>query len=301
MSGPSPPDADPEPAADVDPTAAFELLADPTRFAILAAIAESSEDEYRGTLSFSELRERAGVADSGQFNYHLDRLVGPFVRRTDGGYGLRHAGRIAYRLAVSGLLADHDAVDVAALDAPCHVCGGRLAATYEGDRLRVGCRDCDRRVAVGPFPPRALTAHPPAALLRAVDRYLAGITIRAAANVCPWCGSPMAASLDPAGEDWPGVEVVVDNRCDRCHGFVVTRVHDLIRYHPAVVAFCYEHGVDAVQSTVWDLERELAGLTVARDGDDAWAARATLTLEGDVLELGLPASARVGEIAVLEE
>jgi hypothetical protein len=40
-------------------------------------------------VSFSELRDRVGTRDSGQFNYHLDQLTGHFIRATDSGYELR--------------------------------------------------------------------------------------------------------------------------------------------------------------------------------------------------------------------
>ena len=35
--------------------------------------------------TFSELREAVGMRDSGQFNYHLDKLLGTFVRVTEEG------------------------------------------------------------------------------------------------------------------------------------------------------------------------------------------------------------------------
>ncbi|WP_438267488.1 DUF7347 domain-containing protein [Haladaptatus halobius] len=43
-------------------------------------------------LTFSELRERVGIRDTGRFNYHLSKLRERFVRETDDGYDLGHAG-----------------------------------------------------------------------------------------------------------------------------------------------------------------------------------------------------------------
>jgi DNA-binding HxlR family transcriptional regulator len=68
-------------------TAAFELLSDETRIGIVRELSRS------GKLRFSTLRERVGTEDSGQFNYHLERLRGGLVRKTDGGYELTRAGR----------------------------------------------------------------------------------------------------------------------------------------------------------------------------------------------------------------
>lgn len=70
-----------------DPTDALSVLADETRVAILRALAEAEEP-----LPFSRLRDRAGVGDSGRFNYHLRRLCEYFVRETPAGYELGHAG-----------------------------------------------------------------------------------------------------------------------------------------------------------------------------------------------------------------
>jgi DNA-binding HxlR family transcriptional regulator len=53
---------------------AFEVLGNGIRTAMVLELADA------GPLSFSELRERVGVTDSGRFNYHLEKLVGRFVR-----------------------------------------------------------------------------------------------------------------------------------------------------------------------------------------------------------------------------
>ncbi|ELZ27702.1 hypothetical protein C475_07270 [Halosimplex carlsbadense 2-9-1] len=70
-----------------DPAEAFDVLGDETRLSILRALADAEEP-----LSFTRLRERCGVADSGRFSYHLRRLCEYFVRETEGGYELGHAG-----------------------------------------------------------------------------------------------------------------------------------------------------------------------------------------------------------------
>jgi DNA-binding transcriptional ArsR family regulator len=86
-------------------TEAFKLLGDETRLAILLALWEAHEPFADGdAVGFSTLRDRVGTADSGRFNYHLDRLTDHFVRRTDDGYELREAGLTVGRsvIAVAG-------------------------------------------------------------------------------------------------------------------------------------------------------------------------------------------------------
>mgnify|MGYP006281269909 FL=1 len=77
-------------------TDAFEVLADPTRLAILLALHERS-----GPVSYTALREAASVEDKGRFNYHLRRLDG-LVRASDGEYRLTRRGAEL----VEGALAD---------------------------------------------------------------------------------------------------------------------------------------------------------------------------------------------------
>ena len=71
----------------MDAPGVFELLSDETRVGIVRELA-AGED-----LRFSTLRERVGTADSGKFNYHLERLRGNLVRKTEEGYRLTRAGR----------------------------------------------------------------------------------------------------------------------------------------------------------------------------------------------------------------
>lgn len=65
------------------------LLADETRIQILRELyAVRVSDQDSSGLSFSTLRRRVGVSDSGRFNYHLKELSGQLVRKVDGEYSL---------------------------------------------------------------------------------------------------------------------------------------------------------------------------------------------------------------------
>jgi ribosomal protein S27AE len=290
-------------ADDVAPHEAFAILADPNRFDLVRVLAEAS----RQSLPFSELYRRSNFEDSGQFNYHLERLVGPFLRRTEDGYGLRHAALIVHRLAASGLLSDRGEAEVTTVETTCPRCGaGRAAAVYEGDRFWVRCGGCGRRAAVAPFPPRALRNHEPERAPAAFDRYTTGLVVRAAENVCPWCASPLSASLEPATDDWPAVDWTIHRECDHCRGWIHTRVHDLLRLHPAVVAFYHERGVDVLGSSIWEVEEVMTeGTRVVADADaharaDEWTAVVTLVHDGDAIELGIADDLRVSTTTVLE-
>jgi len=115
---------------------ALGALASEHRIEILRVLAEVDEP-----LTFSDLREAVGMVDTGRFNYHLTELCGRFVRNTDGGYELGHAGE---RVVLAA--ADLDAEGTTAL---------AEQASADGSECPVcGENDCDRMIHVhfsGPY------------------------------------------------------------------------------------------------------------------------------------------------------
>ncbi|WP_423745383.1 winged helix-turn-helix domain-containing protein (plasmid) [Haladaptatus sp. SPP-AMP-3] len=91
------------------------VLGNEIRMSILRELADAS-----GSLSFTELRERVGVRDTGKFNYHLTKLCEYFVRQTDSGYELGHAGTRVITAATSETATEFDANGG---DDSCPVCG----------------------------------------------------------------------------------------------------------------------------------------------------------------------------------
>lgn len=94
-----------------DPVDALSVLGDETRMAILRELADAED-----ALPFSELRRRVGISDTGRFNYHLGKLCEYFVRDTDEGYELGHAGTRIVDAA-------DDAPADPELETACPVCG----------------------------------------------------------------------------------------------------------------------------------------------------------------------------------
>lgn len=119
------------------PTVAFSVLGSETRLKILQVLGEAD-----GPLSFSTLRETVGTADSGQFNYHLHKLEGLFVRKTDGGYVLRQAGRRIIEAILSGTLTDDTTLEPTPTDSPCYFCGAPVAVSYSEEWVSMYCTDC---------------------------------------------------------------------------------------------------------------------------------------------------------------
>ena len=99
-----------------DPTDALAVLGNEIRMAILRELADAE-----GALSYTELRKRVGLRDSGKFNYHLTRLCRYFVREVDGGYELGHAGTRV--IAAAGLSSGAEAEVNETGGETCPVCG----------------------------------------------------------------------------------------------------------------------------------------------------------------------------------
>ncbi len=89
--------------SDIEPEEVFEILGNEIRMGILKALWEAYDPlSSANGLSFSALYDAVSVSDSGQFNYHLDRLRGRYVERTDGGYELLPVGLKLVQSVIAG-------------------------------------------------------------------------------------------------------------------------------------------------------------------------------------------------------
>lgn len=120
------------------PDDAFATLGNETRMEILQTLGEAGE-----TLPFSELRDRVGVSDSGQFNYHLDKLTGHFLEMTGDGYSLRRAGERVIEAILSGAVIDSPVMDYTEIDQSCYYCGSPVAVNFAEEKVGVYCTDCE--------------------------------------------------------------------------------------------------------------------------------------------------------------
>lgn len=76
----------------------FDLLSDESRLQIIGALYRTGSRSPTETLPFSAIFDRTGIADTGQFNYHLRRLRGQFVEKAADGYYLTPAGTVVGRM-----------------------------------------------------------------------------------------------------------------------------------------------------------------------------------------------------------
>lgn len=307
-------------------TDAFELLSNETRLAILLALWEAYDPhDTDDTVTFSELCDRIGVRDSGNFTYHLNKLVGHFVEQTDEGYRLRNAGRKIVQATIAGTGLEERTLPPTEIDMSCYRCGAPVELSYQDEYLYHICTDCkgntgqdfDRERPVGTlmmfdFDPAGLTDRSPgevfvAGSIKSLRDF--GSLIR---GICPACSGPIEDSIRvcesheaPPGDVCPtcgtGDEVRVSYVCSVCKHGDSYPVHAAIYDHPAVVAFCRKHGVE----TTYDLSdpeacselwAHLLQRTYTLVSEDPIRVRVSVPGDGETLHLTLDATLSVREI-----
>lgn len=187
----------------LSPEDAFVVLGSEHRIAMLRVLGDSTEP-----LAFSELQEAVGTADSGQFTYHLNKLVGHFVGQTEDGYEIRRAGERIIEAVLSGAVTASPTIDATETDRECHYCGAPVEIRYREEKLRIHCTECpgiygrdERAVGNGHLgtlllPPAGIQHRTPAESLQA--GYVWGeLTMMASASgVCPRCSGVLEESVN---------------------------------------------------------------------------------------------------------
>jgi hypothetical protein len=109
-------------------------------------------------LPFSELYSKTDVdIATSQFNYHLQKLVGPFIEKTENGYRLRHEAVELYRTILAGSFTRTTSIEPFQVGADCYHCGAPTEAQYSDRRFTIPCPECGRDYPVG-----GSTLQPPA-------------------------------------------------------------------------------------------------------------------------------------------
>ncbi len=239
---------------DVSPADAFGVLSNEIRIDVLRALYRAD-----GPQSYADVRQAVAYGGSGNFNYHLRKLVGHFVRKTDAGYVLTRAGERVSGMVVAGALTGEGERRASRGTAPCALCGG----VGSGDRARrseaVGCANCggtSPSVAAGGA---TETADGGERIGPAADRAVVhGARLGAAlSDVCPECRGPTTVSLETCPDHDDGSERCLTCGtwfaawarcgCQRCPFAVRFPAAVAALYDPAVVAAVARCGPRAVE------------------------------------------------------
>ena len=273
----------------ISPEEAFAALGDRTRIEIIRALAEDPTE----AVPFSELRDRVGVRDSGQFNYHLGKLLGRFVRKTDDGYTTTYAGGHLHGAILAGTYTESGAIEPIELDDSCPMCGAPVAVRYEDERVYISCTDCEEFRNEFSMPPGVVDRRDREALPETFDRWLRLNVERIVAGFCPACEGPTTPSFE-----WVDDELAAVYECERCGDHLQADPAGVVLSHPAVVSFYYDHGIDVRREPLWRLlgpnYGELKDLTRIVE-EEPLRVRITFERDGDRLDLVLDEAAEVVE------
>lgn len=291
----------------LSPDEAFSVLGNETRIQILQTLGEAD-----GPLSFTELRDRVGIRQGGEFNYHLDKLVGHFVQKTEDGYTLRQPGRRVIMAVLSGAVTDDPELEPTAVEFPCRHCGTPVEVEYSRGKVRASCPDCGGAFDESRFPPdrgsEESTAQgnllnlplPPAGVQdrSATDAFRTAGTVAhleslaVASDICPQCSASVEQAIASVCEDHDAA----DGLCEQCHHRNAVRIHVqctnclyeqvesavmLLLDVPELLVFVGEHGLNVTADGIewgWYYEEEILST-------EPFEARFTFTIDNDSISL----------------
>ncbi|MEF8780625.1 MAG: helix-turn-helix domain-containing protein [Haloferacaceae archaeon] len=241
----------------IAPDEAFKAVGNELRIEILRALARALEP-----VPFTTLQETVGMEDSGKFNYHLGKLTGHFVRRTDRGYELRHAGASIVRAIRAGGITEDPTLEPRTIDLPCPFCGADQEFSYAQETLQLRCPEC-AGVAEGPFPNGTIMYYefPVAGLrsrtelevARAAHRLYDSEVVAMVEGVCPLCAGQVDVELSVCFDHEPGEDGLCnacdsrylawcDCECPTCHHSRRFALWFRALLHPGVVGFYADAG-----------------------------------------------------------
>jgi hypothetical protein len=310
----TPPDERPP---DIAPEEVFEILGNEIRMGILRSLWAAYDPlSTKNALSFSELYDSVPASDSGQFNYHLDKLRGRYVEQTDGGYELRPVGLKLVQSVIAGA-GQEGTFEPTDIDVDCRRCGGTTRLTYDGGRVYHVCTECGGHFQSEEYPEGTLwgKSFPPAGVAhRSPEELFATLTFldwpisaRLTGKVCPRCSGVLEQSLavchghDPP-EDGPCPDCGYSEPirahwvCAVCKHHATGSVSGVVQNHPAVVSFLYDHDVDfgypySTNDFETILENEPIKQAISYEQDlvstDPIRVRVTVAYDGDNLVLTL--------------
>jgi len=275
-----------------EPTDSFELLAHSTRMAVLQELFES----LRATpddpaVQFSELRERVDAPDSGNFSYHLDRLVGWYVEETDSGYRLASRGYSVALALESGRYGRDETPDPVESLGDCLFCGGPVDARIEDGHSELRCPNGHRSYVH--LRPSALETLSRDGLRKLVALRLYGSAQQTLHGVCAACDEDVATT----GEyhDDVGGHVFTD-RCSGCGAQLALTAGLCAIQDLDVARFLRDRGADPRTTPPWEFECCRAGAETVVS-EDPLELRVEVERDGDHLSVTLDASGEVVRVS----
>lgn len=291
----------------LSPDAAFSVLGDETRLRILRTLGEATD-----LLSFSELRERLGRPDSGQFNYHLGKLEGHFVRKTDAGYELTRVGEDVISVVIAGTVNADPSIEPTVIDALCPLCDAPVEITYGDNQLNCSCTACDgifptddasRTLFWFGLPPAGVEGRTAEEVFHATLTHTFHEIATSRAGVCPDCSGRITSTVDVC---WAH-DTDEEPRCPACSCPHMAEVTDVCQVcgksargpvrmamlvHPTVTAFYHDHGIQH-RFASWDAFRRSHNVREELVSEDPLELRLSIPAGDEELQLTVDADLEV--------
>lgn len=302
-------DSDDSETTTLAPDDAFGVLGNETRIGILRTLGDADDP-----LSFSELNDSVGMSDSGQFNYHLDKLVGHFVAKTDDGYELQRAGERVIEAVLSGAVTEDPVLERTRIDHSCHYCGAPLEMRFEQESTTTYCTECGGAFGqsaatddgTGPsgeegfmgilhLPPAGIKDRSPTEIHEVAFSWQMSENLPVAGGLCPRCSALVEKSVETCDD-----HDADDNLCERCGNrhavqFQASCTNCIFGQRGPFVlnllgttellAFLTTNGINPIAppperfgTTILNYEEEVLGL-------DPFEARFTFDVDGDCITL----------------
>lgn len=246
-------------------TDVFRLLSDETRVDILRAVAVAQyESEEVGSgpveLTFSEVYEHVDVENTSKLSYHLGELTGVYLRKSDGGYSLSHAGERIVRFILSGNYEQPAEFGPESIPGTCVFCGEQtLEASLSHQFFRIDCGACERQVTGHPITPAQVRTRETETLVRSVKLQSAEDHRQIRRGLCPECGAQLSATVKEASASpLPDADsFLVVRECQECLRTYNSPLTYSVVYHPASVAFYWDRGIDVTTRGIWEFHENV--------------------------------------------
>ncbi len=275
----------------VEPAEAFAIIGNETRLDILKELWAAPERPVR----FSNLRRRVGMRDSAQFNYHLGKLTGTFVRKTNDGYEFKSAGRKVVSAILGGSFTGHPNVGPIDLEEDCVVCGDPLQANYTDEQMAVECPECGHGHGKFRFPPGGFHDRTHTAVMRAFNERVRHLHCLAADGVCPECNGKMITEIVDKPVESLGTDFHVVHRCQQCRHELRSPIGLVLLDTADVVTFYRDHGIDLCRIPYWSLSWAITDEHLVVHSRDPWRLEIAITLDDETLTVTLD-----GDLALLD-
>lgn len=296
------------------PEEAFTVLGNELRMRIVSELGAVDHP-----LSFTELRDRVGLRQGGQFNYHLDKLVGHFVEKTDDGYALHQPGSAVVQAILSGAVTENPVIEPTEVDFACLLCDAPVLVGYHAERVELYCTGCTGQYEdkadnppsfddVGGYlghytlTPTGAEDRSPYELLEAASLWAHLENVALANGLCMRCGGmvetdvTVCGSHNPEGERCPTCSnrhsVQVDRTCTTCGfsrgGMAIT----ILATHRELRKFVAEQGIDPIVEGFkwgWDCDEDVHSIEPLR-------ADFTFEVEGEAITLHTGADLEVVDV-----